>query len=152
MQVGAMRKPGRLFHRLLLPLIVLGIGITAGSVLAADYIIVVHRDNPVSRLSQEEVKRIFLGKLTTWPDATPITIVMNTNDEIHEKFTRNVLHKSSVQLSVYWRKIRYSGGGMLPLAVKDDEAAKSFIGYHKNAIGYISPDSLDRQVKRIEIR
>lgn len=144
---------GRICHTLLMPLALLGlVFMTAPGVLAADYIIVVHRDNPVTRLGQDEVKRIFLGKLTTWPDGTPITIVMNTNEEIHDGFTRTMLQKSAVQLSVYWRKILYSGSGMLPLAVKDDEAAKSFIGFNKKAIGYISPDALDRQVKKVEIR
>jgi len=119
--------------------------------LAADFIIVVHRDNPVRRIDQQEIKQIFLGKMTKWPNGTPITIVMNTNDEVHEQFTRTVLQKSPMQLSVYWKKILYSGTGMLPLAVKDDEAAKSYIGFHKNAIGYIAADSVDKQVKKVEI-
>jgi len=111
---------------------------------AGEFIIIVHKENPVDELTPEEVKRIFLGKQATWPDGSPITIVMNTNDEIHEDFTREMLQKSPVQLSVFWKKILYSGTGMLPLAVKDDEAAKSYVGFHKNAIGYIAPDSLDR--------
>lgn len=119
---------------------------------AADYILVVHKDNPVDRLNPQEVKDIFLGKKIKWGNDLPITLVMNTNDEIHERFTRIMLQKSPVQLSVYWKKILYSGVGMLPLAVKDDEAAKSYVGTHKNAISYITEDSLDRQVKKVEIR
>ncbi|MBA3004720.1 MAG: hypothetical protein FP813_12885 [Desulfurivibrio sp.] len=119
---------------------------------AADYILVVNKDNPVDRLNPQEVKDIFLGKKIKWGNDLPITLVMNTNDEIHERFTRIMLQKSPVQLSVYWKKILYSGVGMLPLAVKDDEAAKSYVGTHKNAISYITEDSLDRQVKKVEIR
>lgn len=118
---------------------------------AADYIIVVHRENPVQRLSAEEAKNIFLGKQTRWPDNASITLVMNTSEDIHEKFTRDLLQKSPVQLSVYWKKILYSGTGMLPLAVRDDEAAKSYVGLHRNAISYIDRNSLDRQVKRVDI-
>lgn len=122
------------------------------SALAAEYIVVVHPDNPVNSLTPQEAKRIFLGKKMKWADDEPITIVMNTNDEIHEKFTRTILHKSPIQLSVYWKKILYSGTGMLPLAVKDDEAVKSYIGFHTHAIGYISEDSMDKQVKKVEIQ
>ncbi|MGV1100020.1 substrate-binding domain-containing protein [Thiovibrio sp. JS02] len=118
---------------------------------SADFIIVVHRENRIKRMDREEIKQIFLGKKTSWPDGSPITIIMNTNDEIHEQFTRTVLQKSPMQLSVYWKKILYSGTGMLPLAVKDDESAKSYIGFHKNAIGYIAADSVDKQVKRVDI-
>ncbi|MBU2536961.1 MAG: hypothetical protein KKH22_00870 [Proteobacteria bacterium] len=106
----------------------------------------------MDRLNPQEVKDIFLGKKIKWGNDLPITLVMNTNDEIHERFTRIMLQKSPVQLSVYWKKILYSGVGMLPLAVKDDEAAKSYVGTHKNAISYITEDSLDRQVKKVEIR
>jgi ABC-type phosphate transport system substrate-binding protein len=119
---------------------------------AADFIIVVHRENPVQRLSSEEVRNIFLGKQTRWQESSStITLVMNTNEDIHEKFTRDLLQKSPVQLSVYWKKILYSGTGMLPLAVRDDEAAKSYVALHKNAISYIDRTSLDRQVKRVDI-
>lgn len=144
-------KP-RQVYTLLVLLTLLTLFPGAAGVLAADFIIVVHRDNPINSLSQEDIKRIFLGKNQTWPDGSPTTIIMNTSEEIHEKFTRTMLHKSPVQLSVYWKKILYSGSGMLPLAVKDDEAAKSYIGFHRNAIGYITADSLDRQVKKVEIR
>ena len=119
---------------------------------AADYILVVHRENPVQRLSPQEVRDIFLGKKSKWGNDAPITLVMNTNEEIHEQFTRTILQKSPIQLSVYWKKILYSGVGMLPLAVKDDEAAKSYVGFHKNAISYITEDALDKQVKKVEIR
>ena len=120
--------------------------------MAADYILVVHKENPVERLTPLEVKDIFLGKKVKWGTDAPITLIMNTNEEIHEQFTRVMLQKSPVQLSVYWKKILYSGIGMLPLAVKDDEAAKSYVGSHKNAISYITEDALDRQVKKVEIR
>lgn len=120
--------------------------------MAAEYILVVHKENPVERLTTQDVKDIFLGKKTRWGNDSPITIVMNTNEEIHQQFTRVVLQKSPIQLSVYWKKILYSGVGMLPLAVKDDEAAKSYVATHKNAISYINEDSLDRQVKKVEIR
>lgn len=120
--------------------------------MAADYILVVHRENPVQRLPPQEVRDIFLGKKSKWGNDAPITLVMNTNEEIHEQFTRTMLQKSPIQLSVYWKKILYSGVGMLPLAVKDDEAAKSYVGFHKNAISYITEDALDKQVKKVEIR
>ncbi|HET98724.1 MAG TPA: hypothetical protein ENN98_08620 [Desulfurivibrio alkaliphilus] len=118
---------------------------------AAEYIIVVHKDNPVQRLGIEEARNIFLGKQLRWPDNSSITLVMNTNDDIHEKFTRELLEKSPVQLSVYWKKILYSGSGILPLAVRDDEAAKSYVALHRHAISYIDKNSLDHQVKKVAI-
>ena len=143
-------KPTRTIYILLITLNLLLGG--AFRAMAAEYILVVHKENAVERLSPQEVKDIFLGKKTKWANDSPITIVMNTNEEIHQEFTRVVLQKSPIQLSLYWKKILYSGVGMLSLAVKDDEAAKSYVATHKNAISYINENSLDRQVKKVEIR
>ncbi len=116
-----------------------------------EFIIVVHKDNPIKRMPASKVKSIFLGKERAWPDGSPITLIMNKNDDIHESFTRTVLQKSPAQLSVYWKKILYSGASMLPLAVKDDEAVKSYMSLHKNTISYIDVDSLDKQVRKMEV-
>ncbi len=116
-----------------------------------EFIIVVHKDNPIKRLPAAKVKSIFLGKERAWPDGTPILLIMNKNDDIHESFTRLMLQKSPAQLSVYWKKILYSGASMLPLAVKDDEAVKSYMSLHKNTISYIDVDSLDKQVRKMEV-
>lgn len=116
-----------------------------------EFVVVVHKDNPVQSLTAAQVKSIFLGKERFWPDGSSITLIMNKNDDIHESFTRLMLQKSPAQLSVYWKKILYSGASMLPLAVKDDEAVKSYMGLHRNTISYVDVDSLDKQVRRIEV-
>lgn len=117
----------------------------------AEFIIVVHKDNPVKQMPAAQVRNIFLGKERFWPDGSPITLIMNKNDDIHESFTRSMLQKSPAQLSVYWKKILYSGASMLPLAVKDDEAVKSYVSLHKNTISYIDEESFDKQVRKMEV-
>ncbi len=116
-----------------------------------EFIIVIHKDNPIKQMPATKIKSIFLGKEPSWPDGSPITLIMNKNDDIHESFTRMTLQKSPAQLSVYWRKMLYSGASMLPLAVQDDEAVKSYMSRHKNTISYIDTDSLDKQVRKMEV-
>ncbi len=116
-----------------------------------EFIVVVHKSNPIKQLPAAKVKSIFLGKEPSWPDGSPITLIMNKNDDIHESFTRIMLQKSPAQLSVYWKKMLYSGASMLPLAVQDDEAVKSYMSLHKNTISYIDADSLDKQVRKLEV-
>lgn len=124
----------------------------AGQVRAdSEFVIVVHKDNPVQNLTARQVKSIFLGKDRFWPDGSPIVLIMNKNEDIHESFTRLMLQKSPAQLSVYWKKILYSGASMLPLAVQDDEAVKSYMTLHLNTISYVEVDSLDKQVRKMEV-
>lgn len=124
----------------------------AGQVRAdSEFVVVVHKDNPVENLTARQVKSIFLGKDRFWPDGSPIVLIMNKNEDIHESFTRLILQKSPAQLSVYWKKILYSGASMLPLAVKDDEAVKSYMTLHLNTISYVDVDSLDKQVRKMEV-
>ena len=117
----------------------------------SEFVIVVHKDNPVQKLTAKQVKSIFLGKERFWPDGSVITLIMNKNEDVHESFTRLILQKSPAQLSVYWKKILYSGASMLPLAVRDDEAVKSYMTLHLNTISYIDVDSLDKQVRKMEV-
>lgn len=118
---------------------------------AAEYVLVVHPENPLQRLSGEEARNIFLGKQRRWPDNNEITLVMNTGPETHAAFTRGLLQKTPAQLALYWKKALYSGAGLYPLATQDDEATKAYVGRHRNAISYIAGNSLDRQVKKVEI-
>ena len=99
---------------------------------------VVHKDSVVKTLSARELKRIFLGKVKSWPNGSPITIVLNQKDPAHPYFTRTQLHKSPRQLTTFWRKKLYSGQSMLPLYASSTEEALTLLASNINAISYMS--------------
>lgn len=114
-----------------------------------EYVVVCHKECPVDTLTSQEVKRIFLGKMKKWPDGSSIDIVVNSNEEVHANFTRSALSKSPSQLSNYWRKILFSGRSVMPISVKNDVDAKSYVAEHTNALTYIDVTSFDDTLKKI---
>ncbi len=116
-----------------------------------EYVLVCHKECPVDTLTAQEVKRIFLGKKKKWADGSAIDIVVNANNEVHGQFTRTLLGKSPAQFSNYWRKILFSGRSMLPVSVKNDVDAKSYMTGHPNALTYVGVTSLDTTVKKLVV-
>ena len=114
-----------------------------------EYVLICHKECPVDQLTPREVERIFLGKMRNWPDGSGIEIVVNSNEEVHALFTRNMLNKSPSQFSNYWRKILFSGKNILPVRVESDMDAQSYLLEHTNALTYINVTNLNNTVKKI---
>ncbi|WP_291318030.1 hypothetical protein [Desulfuromonas sp.] len=118
----------------------------------ADYVVITHQENPVSTISAQDAKNIFLGKRTTWPDGQSITVFVQEQTAANESFTRGVVKKTPQQFFTYWRKALFSGTGTPPKSLPDDQTMKRFVASNPLAIGYILPESLDETVKSLEIR
>ncbi|PLX81939.1 MAG: ABC transporter substrate-binding protein [Desulfuromonas sp.] len=119
---------------------------------AADYVVINHRENPVSTLSAQEAKNIFLGKKSTWPEGEAITVFLQGQTAVNGSFTRGVVKKTPEQFFTYWRKALFSGTGIPPKCLAEDRAMKKSVASTPGAIGYISPEALDDTVKVVEIR
>lgn len=118
---------------------------------AADYIVVVNNDNPVSALDEVTIKKIFLGKKNFWDDGHKIDVYLQGENELHKKFTTEVLKKSTRQLKMYWRRALYSGTALPPAQKQDDQSIKAEIFANSRAIGYIDAENLDDTVKEVRI-
>ncbi|MFH1217135.1 MAG: hypothetical protein V1706_11605 [Pseudomonadota bacterium] len=116
-----------------------------------DFVLVVRKDSPVTTLTADTVKRIFLGKKRKWEDGSSITFILNNNLKVHEQFVYDILKKSPSQLSAYWKLMLFSGRDYMPLFVDDDEAAIAGVAESINAISYISSEKIDSRVKPVKI-
>jgi ABC-type phosphate transport system substrate-binding protein len=124
----------------------------AAKTLAADFIVVVHAENALSSMTEQDIKQIFLGKKTTWPNDRTIDIIIQEDTDAHAGFTQEILGKTSQQFLIYWKKMLFTGKGLLPRSVKNDAEVKAFVASNPDAIGYISPGALDNTVKKLEVR
>lgn len=121
------------------------------SLLAADYILIVNKNNPIDSLEQESVKKIFLGKKNFWDDGHKVEVFLQEKNDIHKEFVEDILKRSVRQFKMYWRRELYSGTGLPPQELSDDNAIKETIASNSRAIGYISANSLDDSVKHVKI-
>ena len=110
--------------------------------------VVVNHGNPINILTAEEVKEIFLKKVTTFPDGGPATPVYQDEDaEIYHVFAEKVLEKDITHLKSYWSGQIFSGKNTLPEVAKGDAAVKHTVSGVPEAIGYIDSRHVDKSVK-----
>ena len=110
------------------------------SVVMADIVIIVHPKNPITRLSEREVRKIFLGRLRQFPHTDQTTDVI---DQAHtspryEAFYTQFIGMSLSKLSRYRAAYLFSGRGSIPTELSDDQSVLDYVAIHSTAIGYIN--------------
>lgn len=105
-------------------------------------IVSLKNNNSYTSIDKELISRIFLAKVSTFPDGTIVKpIYLKQGNEVRETFNRDYLSKSESQLGRYWSKLRFSGKGEAPEEVGSAAELKALVANDPSLIGYI--DSLD---------
>ena len=125
--------------------------LTTSFSVAEQFVIVVHPDNPVTSLTQADIRKIFLGRRAFWENGHKIDVYLQTSNNLHTSLVSQILNKSIRQFKIYWRRELYSGTGIPPQQFSDEQDLIAQIATNPTAIGYISSESLDDRVKPITI-
>jgi ABC-type phosphate transport system substrate-binding protein len=113
-----------------------------------DVVVVVSSKNPVTSLTAEQVTKIFLGKVVTFPNGqTALPIDQPEGSVIRDEFYSKVAHKNPSQLTAYWAKVIFTGDGRPPMLLVDNIAVRKAVAKNPNAIGYIDKSAVNRSVK-----
>ncbi len=104
--------------------------------------IIVHPSNPVRNLTVEQVRDIYLGKITNWkevggPDKSIVVISRDTNSGTYECFEELVMNKQKIAPTVEY--------------VGSNGAIRQRVQSTPTAIGYVGLGFVDRTVKALSI-
>ena len=104
--------------------------------------LIVHPSNPVGNLTVEQVRDIYMGKITSWkqlggPDVQIVIISRDTNSGTYETFEKLVMKKEKIHESTEY--------------VGSNGAIRQRVQSTKAAIGYAGLGFVDRSVKALEI-
>jgi ABC-type phosphate transport system substrate-binding protein len=119
---------------------------------AADFVVVVNKENPIESLYRSEVKNIFLGKKIFWSAGHGIDVLLQTDGNVHRGFVLEILNKSPRQLSMYWKQELFSGTAIPPKEYPDDQSVKNEVAANPTAIGYIDILQLDDTVRGVLLK
>lgn len=127
--------------RLVCSFVLAGVVLLAPHAAAQKFVVVVNPKNPVVRLNQTQVSKIYLGKLQGWDingQIQPVSPVDQRPDSpLRVAFSERVLRKSVSETASYWRQELYAGRNVPPLEQSEAEAlqtVRTVIG----AIAYVS--------------
>ena len=103
------------------------------------YVLIVHPSLRPPVVDRKFLADAFLRRTTRWPDDTPILPVDLAPDaRARARFTQDILARSVASVRSYWQQRIFSGQGLPPPELTDDDAVVSYVLNHPGAIGYVS--------------
>jgi hypothetical protein len=116
----------------------------------ADVAVIVNPANGAA-LSDNDISRLFLGKLKKFPSgdkATPVNLKFGS--ATRNEFEKKVLKKSSSQIKAYWSKLVFSGKGKPPKELASDSDIIALVAGDAGAVAYVDAASVNDSVKVIK--
>ena len=103
---------------------------------AADVIIMHPSGRPIT-VPDSEIRAMFLGRRTVWPDGRSVMVVA-ANAGPGQDGLMTFLGKSSQQFLNGWKKLMFTGNGSMPKLLANDQEVAAYVAQTPGAIGYIS--------------
>lgn len=115
--------------------------------------IIVNRSNSVSDLSTTELRRIFLGDRSHWPNGRRITLVMREPGELERKtMLRDLYQMSESDLKNHFLHGLFTGDILVsPKILATAVGVRKFVFNVPGAIGYVRLSDVDDTVKVLRV-
>ena len=116
----------------------------------ADIAVIVHIDNPLEHISEEQIKNIYKVRQLRFPDSSPIVLSYQPDNlVVTQQFFQKVLGRPMSQHSGFWATRVFSGRMLRPVKLKSDLQVIDWVSKNKGGIGYIDEANLNDTVKKI---
>lgn len=104
----------------------------------AGYVVIVYPKIPVTRVDRRFLAEVFLRRTTRWSDDTLIRPVdLGPDSPARGRFSLDILSRSVASMRSYWQQRIFSGQGLPPPELADDDAVVAYVASHPGAIGYV---------------
>ncbi len=115
--------------------------------------IIVNRDNTIDNLSMAELRTVFLGERSHWPNGRRITLVMmEPGQPERDALVREVCRMSESDLRRRYLQGLLTGEVLVsPKTLASPVGVRKFVFNVPGAIGYLRPGDVDDSVKVIAI-
>lgn len=111
-----------------------------------------HPELEQTQIPRSVVRSIFTMRMTSWPSGLPIRVfVLGDKDELHATFSKRILGVFPHQLRRAWNRQIFSGTGQAPMKVADEQEMLDMVNQTPGAIGYLSEDMINEQIRKIAV-
>ena len=118
---------------------------------AQDVMIVVNKNFPISRITETQLRDIFIGVRSQFDKGTRAVPVLLKGGPAHEVFLHRHIGDTPDEFRTRWRRAVFTGQGSMPREFST-EAALIHIEVTPGAIGYVSRPPRNSSVKALTIR
>jgi ABC-type phosphate transport system substrate-binding protein len=115
--------------------------------------IVVNQSNPVENCSMEELRKIFMGERSHWPNGRRITVVM-LDPALPERKTvlRDIYGMTEKELNSHFIQGVFAGTVLVaPKTMATPAEVRKFVFNVPGAIGYVRAAEVDNSVKVLRV-
>jgi len=117
-------------------------------VIATEIAIVVNPGNSIEALNQDDVRRIFLGKLRNFESGKKLHVSNLPDDApLREEFYQRLTGHSAKKAKSQWAAYAFSGLVEFPQECASEEDLISWVNKNEEGIGYINVESVTDRVK-----
>jgi ABC-type phosphate transport system substrate-binding protein len=118
---------------------------------ADDYVVIVHPDVPVDRLSAAELGRLFQRRTTQWSDGSTVMPVEEVGP-VRARFYRDTMRMSVAEVGNYWVGEAINSGIQPPHLLGSADLVVAYVAATPGAIAYVEASArLGTKVKRITV-
>jgi ABC-type phosphate transport system substrate-binding protein len=103
------------------------------------FFVIAHPSTRTTSVSRAFLADVFLKKKTRWPGDKAIRPVdLDPKSSARQRFSDQVLRRSTGAVRNYWRQLIFSGRGVPPPELDHERDVIAYVGKHEGAIGYVS--------------
>jgi ABC-type phosphate transport system substrate-binding protein len=142
-------------HRHLLLLILnMALSLLSAPQVQADLLVIVHKSNPLVSLSENEVRKIFLGRMRLFPRTSKEILSVDQEASMASQrfFYKTLMNMDTAQLSSYRASYLFSGKGRIPETVDSDLNMLRVISENPAAIGYVDQLTVEESALLAEVK
>ena len=111
----------------------------------------VHGGGVDESLDANRVRDIFLGRVTTWSDGSPVVLVI-ADDAESDALLARLVGRDRERLLRGWKRLVYSGAGAMPLQASNQRAALELVASHPGSIVLLPEVGEDSRWRRVPVR
>ena len=117
----------------------------------AEMAVIVHPSNLMKAISQDDMRRIFMGRMRMYPDSTlgVEAVDLPESNPLFASFYQSVSNVTPAKLKRQRASYLFSGKGRLPRVVADEAAVKALVASNPQAIGYVPVEMVDDSVRAV---
>lgn len=119
-----------------------------GAVGCAEPVVVVNAASAITRLGQDDVVNIFLGRYRRLPTGdTAVPIDQPENAALRTEFYRKLVNKEPNEVSAYWSRLLFSGKTSPPLQAVTANDVVVLLAGQPGGIAYIDRSQVDKRFR-----
>jgi ABC-type phosphate transport system substrate-binding protein len=119
----------------------------------AAYQVIVHPNNPTSSIDRDLLARLFLRKITRWPDGRSVFPAdLPSSAAVRESFTEQILGRSIAAVRAYWQQAIFSGRDVPPPELPSEQAVVDYVLGNEGAIAYVSRGTNIRNARVLTVK